>query len=72
MPENTPWTGSKMVQTARVRMAWSSTVVTAAMEKKKTELAEGGQDMLSAPERRTLEQRWWMRYKLTPEAGGMP
>jgi hypothetical protein len=27
---------------------------------------------LSAPELRNLEQRWWMRYKFTPEAGECP
>ena len=50
MPENTVWAGSKMVQTARVRMAWSSTFAAAATEKKKAELVETGQEVLSAPE----------------------
>ena len=72
MPENTTWAGSKMAQTARVRMAWSSTFAAMATENKKTELADAGQDVLSAHELRTLEQRWWMRYKFTPEAGACP
>ena len=72
MPENTVWAGSKMVQTARVRMAWASTFAAAASEKKQAELVETGQEVLSAPELRSLEQRWWMRYKFTPEAGECP
>ena len=72
MPENTVWTGSKMMQTARVRMAWASTFAAAASENKKAELVEAGQEVLSAPELRNLEQRWWMRYKFTPEAGECP
>ena len=50
MPESTAWAGSKMVQTARVRMAWASTFAAAASEKKQADLVETGQEVLSAPE----------------------
>ena len=72
MTEETVWAGSRMVQTARVRMAWASTFAAAASERKKAELVETGQEVLSAPELRNLEQRWLMRYKVTPEAGECP
>ena len=83
MPKNTQWTGSKMVQTARVRTAWTSIFEAAASEKSQSELAETGQEALLAPElkgkgllkalikARNLEQHWWMR-NATPDAGECP
>ena len=36
MPETTAWTGSRMVQTARVRMAWESTFQATQAETRKS------------------------------------
>lgn len=72
MPGNTAWVDSKMVQTARLRIAWGSTFQAQLSEEKKQEMVESGQDLLSSRELSTLEQRWFMRYKFKPEAGACP
>ena len=57
LPKNTAWEGSKIVQTAGVRMAWEGTFSVAEVERKKAA---------------SLEQQWWTRYKSLPDAEKCP
>ena len=73
MPETTSWTGSRMVQTARVRMAWESTFqATQAETKKAAAYEDASQDLLPEEELSTLEQKWWRRYKFNPDPERCP
>ena len=58
MAEETRWEGSKMVQTARVRMAWESTfTATEAERKKAAAFQDNAEDLLPEEELTNLEQK---------------
>jgi len=50
MPRETQWVDSKMVQTARMRIAWASTFQAQLEGEKKQSSAESGQDLLPLTE----------------------
>ena len=73
MPETTAWTGSRMVQTARVRMAWESTFqATQAETKQKAAYEDASQDLLPEEDLFNLEQKWWKRYKFNVDPERCP
>ena len=72
MPRGTQWVDCKMVQTTRMRIAWVSTFQAQLGGEKKQSSAESGQDVLPLTASRALEQRWFMCYGSTPEAGMCP
>ena len=71
MPVNTNWTGSKMVQTARVRMAWASTFA-AAESDKQAGLVRTSQEFLLAPKSGNLgtaSARSYDKKDMEPQRG---